>query len=630
MHELSTSFSGSMFGLLVAWACSACTTVPLCEMPEYQDQCRAGDGSTESESSMGDGDGDGGSQLPDAPENLTLSYAPIKQFRFTWTAIPGLWAETYQLLERENPEADYVPVGPVTDAMETSLTVPLHLRARASYVVRACNQYGCTDSAAVDVVGMLEAAVGYVKASNSNLEDVFGRHVALSGDGHTLAVGAIWEDSNATGIDGYQVDNSAQYAGAVYVFVRDAQNQWSQQAYIKASNTEWGDEFGWNVALSDDGNTLAVGSWGEDSAATGIDGNQADNTAIDAGAVYVFVRDDQNQWSQQAYVKAFNTHEDDGFGFGGIALSGDGNTLAVGAPKKSSNQLLEVGAVYVFVRNVRSEWSQQAYVKASNLGVGDLFGCSVGLSDDGDTLAVGAWAEDSDETGINPVNEGSNLAPNSGAVYVFLRNEQNTWAQQAYVKASNTNTDDVFGEGLALSGDGHTLAIGAYGEDSNASGIDGDQGNNSFTDAGAVYVFVRNDQNTWSQQAYIKSSNPGVADVFGSNGLALSKDGNTLAVSAMGEASAATGIDGAEINESDDDAGAVYVFLRDEQNQWSQQAYVKASNTGADDLFGREVALSDDGHTLAVGAHGEDSNATGIGGEQLDNSMVDAGAVYLY
>ncbi|HEX7841343.1 MAG TPA: hypothetical protein VF469_27885 [Kofleriaceae bacterium] len=62
----------------------------------------------------------------------------------------------------------------------------------------------------------------------------------------------------------------------------------SPQAYVKASNTGAGDAFGHGIALSGDGSTLAVGAVGEDSAATGINGNQADNSASRAGAVYVF------------------------------------------------------------------------------------------------------------------------------------------------------------------------------------------------------------------------------------------------------------------------------------------------------------------------------------------------------
>jgi len=61
-----------------------------------------------------------------------------------------------------------------------------------------------------------------------------------------------------------------------------------QKAYIKGSNNEAFDEFGSSAALSRDGRTLAVGARGEDSGARGINGNQADNSVKEAGAVYVF------------------------------------------------------------------------------------------------------------------------------------------------------------------------------------------------------------------------------------------------------------------------------------------------------------------------------------------------------
>jgi trimeric autotransporter adhesin len=67
-----------------------------------------------------------------------------------------------------------------------------------------------------------------------------------------------------------------------------------RRAYAKASNTDDTmplapeDNFGCAVALNRDGNTLAVGAFGEGSAATGIHGNQNDNSASSAGAVYLY------------------------------------------------------------------------------------------------------------------------------------------------------------------------------------------------------------------------------------------------------------------------------------------------------------------------------------------------------
>src|SRR5881396_2445279 len=93
--------------------------------------------------------------------------------------------------------------------------------------------------------------------------------------------------------------------------------------------------------------------------------------------------------------------------------------------------------------------------------------------------------------------------------------------QIAYIKASNTKMDDHFanggtleGHGVAISGDGSTLAVGAPYESSGARGIDGNQNDNSVYNAGAVYIFVQQNNN-WSQQAYIKASNPGQSYKFG-------------------------------------------------------------------------------------------------------------------
>src|SRR5581483_1146048 len=99
----------------------------------------------------------------------------------------------------------------------------------------------------------------------------------------------------------------------------------------------------------------------------------------------------------------------------------------------------------------------------------------------------------------------------NGAVYVFTRSG-GTWSQQAYLKASNTGVSDYFGYSVSLSGD--TLAVGAPGESSNATGVNGDQLNDSAENSGAVYVFTRS-SGTWSQQAYLKASNTEAFDEFG-------------------------------------------------------------------------------------------------------------------
>lgn len=397
-------------------------------------------------------------------------------------------------------------------------------------------------------------------------------------------------------------------------------------AYLKASNAKKDDQFGFVVALSADGNTMAASSTAESSAAKGSNGNQADHSALNAGAVYVFVRSG-GAWVQQAYLKASNAKEGDQFG-SSLALSNDGNTLAVGAVGEpssatgiNSNQadtsMPGAGAVYVFTRT-SGAWSQQAYVKASNTGEksdGDQFGYSIALSGDGNTLAAGAISEDSAASGING-NQADNSADSAGAVYVFSRSG-GAWSQQAYVKPWNTNgRGNLFGYSVGLSGNGDTLAVGAYDEERGK---------------GAAYIFTRTG-GAWAQQIRLMASNAEDGDSLGCS-IAISDDGNTMVAGAFDEDSLLRGIqppnEGSNDAASDVSTGAAYVFVRN-GTAWSQQAFIKATNTRLNDQFAWALALSRDGNTLAVGAHLEDSGASGLNGNQEDASAEDSGAAYVY
>jgi hypothetical protein len=460
------------------------------------------------------------------------------------------------------------------------------------------------------------AQQAYLKASNTNEDDLFGWAVAVSGD--TVVVGAWGEDSSATGVNGDQADNSAENAGAAYVFVRNGAT-WSQEAYLKASNAEAGDYFGSSVAVS--GDTIVVRGRAEASGATGINGDETDNSAENAGAAYVFVRSGAT-WSQEAYLKSSNMDAGDKFG-GSVAVSGD--TIVVGAYEESSsaigingdeadNSAENAGAAYVFVRS-GTTWRQEAYLKASNTAAGDNFGFSVEIS--GDTVVVGAWGEDSSATGING-DEADNSVNSAGAAYVFVRSGT-TWRQEAYLKASNTAAGDNFGWSVAVSGD--TVVVGARLEDGGSTGVNGDEANKLARHSGAAYVFVRSGT-TWSQEAYLKASNTDAddagelsSDYFGQS---VAVSGNTVVVGAYREDSSATGIDGEGYDNSAKNAGAAYIFVR-RGSTWRQEAYLKASNTDGGDHFGQSVAVS--GDIVVVGAPDENSSATGINGSEVNNSI---------
>ncbi len=326
--------------------------------------------------------------------------------------------------------------------------------------------------------------LAYLKASNADGSDHFacggslpghiGNALAISGDGNTMAVGAPHESSATRGINGNQDDNSLYNSGAVYVYVRSG-DDWTQQAYIKASNAGQSDMFGLSLSLSGDGNTLAVAAPWEASGATGVNGDQNDNSIPQAGAVYVFAR------------------LADGSTLAAGAVSEDSKTAGVNGAQ-ADDSAFSSGAVYVFTKTDNA-WAQQAYIKSGNSGGGDLFGYGVGLSADGSTIAAGAGDEACLNGGINPSGCDVETFPehlaagSAGAAYIWVRSG-GTWTEQAFIKASNPNLEDWFAARLALSSDGRTVAVGARMENGAATTVNGDQNDNEAGQSGAVYVFV--------------------------------------------------------------------------------------------------------------------------------------------
>ena len=258
-----------------------------------------------------------------------------------------------------------------------------------------------------------------------------GTSVALSADGNVLATGYAREENSAAGIDGPCCDRGLPASGSVRVLSRDISGAWTQDAYIKASNPGALDRFGTTVALSADGRTLAVGAIGEASGATGINGDQFDDSKPNSGAVYIFDRE-STSWTQNAFVKPSNTTLSQTFG-GDLALTSDGSRLVVGSPLEISN-------------------------------------------------ARGVDGDDKNRS-----------ASGAGAAYLFESDSAGTWSQIRYIKSSNTGfitgENDNFGVALDISADGSLLAVGASGEDSSSAGIGGDQENNNTVDSGAVYIY---------------------------------------------------------------------------------------------------------------------------------------------
>lgn len=414
---------------------------------------------------------------------------------------------------------------------------------------------------------------------------------------------------------------------------------WNQEAYIKAVNADAQDNFGLSVSIS--GDLLAVTSMEDSNQTTITNGTTAslNNSAWDSGAVYIYVRTGVN-WVQEAYIKAANAGQQDNFG-SSISLNRD--RLAVGAPNEASNVTtitngttasinnsnFGAGGVYVYKRT-GSTWAQEAFIKASNNNAQDNFGWSVSLH--GDTLAVGAPAEDSSQTTITNGSGAAstdNSLSDSGATYIYRRTGT-TWDQEAYIKASNADSGDSFGYAVSIHQD--TLAIGAFREDStdtiitNGSTASSDD---SGYNTGAVYVYRRSGV-SWAQEAFIKPSNPDDDDRFGAN---LIVEGNVLVVGAPYEASDETTITNGAMASADNSyyqSGAIYIFERTGLN-WAPTAYIKPSNNHEEFLFGNALDLS--GNTLAVGTDHDQSNQITITNgptASLDTSTYEAGAVFVY
>jgi hypothetical protein len=188
-----------------------------------------------------------------------------------------------------------------------------------------------------------------------------------------------------------------------------------------------------------------------------------------------------------------------------VAISGDGNTIVAGANDEDSlftgvvadptagahdaNRDTSVGAAYVFTRDAAGKWSQQAWFKAINARKNDQYGTSIAISADGNTVAVGSMfgAGAGGSKGVN-ADPNDDSQSGSGSAYLYTRTG-NAWAAAAYVKATNARTSAQFGNSVALSADGKTLAVGSYRETSAAKGVNGNQADTSAPEAGAVYIY---------------------------------------------------------------------------------------------------------------------------------------------
>ena len=331
---------------------------------------------------------------------------------------------------------------------------------------------------------------------------------------------------------------------------------------LLASDGKATDYFGWSLAISNDGTTALVGAY------------MTDDTASNSGSVYVYTRVGTT-WVYQTELHAGDPQATDYFGYS-VALSADGNVAAVGAYMEDQGGS-NAGAVYIYNR-VGTTWTQFQKFIASGSTASAYFGYSLSFNSTGTTLLIGAY----------------NANATKGQAYLFMLFAWG-WAQLSTLLPNDPVNGVMFGSDVALSADGLTAFVGAYGVDTGK------------TDAGAVYVFSMPDPNNiywWTQNAKFQAPTVTAKDAFG-RCLALSYDGTVLAVGAYNTVAGS------------DTSGSVYIFTKT-AGVWTAKYKLTASDRTSGDYFGQSIAINATGTALIVGAYADDNKGT------------DSGSVYLF
>ncbi len=389
-------------------------------------------------------------------------------------------------------------------------------------------------------------------ASDKAVDDAYGQSVSVSGN--YAIVGAYLEDEDASG------GGSMSGAGSAYFLERDQDGNWAEVQKVVSSDRTAGDKFGFSVSIS--GNYAIVGASGEDNDLNG------GGLAFDAGSAYLFKRDDDGNWAELHKIVASDRAAQDLFGF---SVSISGSFAVIGAysedhdPNGGDAKSL-AGSAYIFKNDGSDTWSQIQKIVASDREPGDRFGFSVSI--DKDRLISGAYFEDHDASGNNPVDE-------AGSAYIFEKDGSDTWNEVQKIVAPERFDDDNFGRSVSISGN-YAIA-GAHMEDQDAS-----EGSNKV-DAGSAYIFERAGNGVWSLEKKAVASNRTAGDNFG---ISVSISNNNAVIGAW---------------HADSDAGASYVFKRNGSGNWNEDQVLSASDKASGDRFG--VAGSISNGFILVGAH---------------------------
>jgi len=347
-------------------------------------------------------------------------------------------------------------------------------------------------------------------------------------------------------------------------------------------------QYGRRSKISSDGNTIVLSSSGV--------GGRADSSV--GGQAYIYVTSDGGTtWTLQYTFSPTQSTTAQYYGVGdSLAISADGNTIAVAHSDYTDGSITYAGRVFVLSRTGTTWSTQQTLMRSGTNQQYQYYGKTIDLSDDGNTLAVG-----SNRGGTNDSGNRQNTAPyNAGEVSILTRSGT-TWTEQTVFSGSDSVANDQFNY-VCLSGDGNTLAVAAP----NHSGV--------ANDAGKIYIYKyngtswansvgSNEEHTITTSNYAGGESHILSDHMGrvqgwntqgagggssNNALSLSYNGNTFAFGAM----------------ANHYGGYVNVWTRSGSTWTHQQHFQSATWISNTAMFGT-VTLDASGNKLLVGAMGE-------------------------
>lgn len=297
--------------------------------------------------------------------------------------------------------------------------------------------------------------VQILRPPSSSPSEELGQRVAMSGRRAVVTTGTSTRSGDP---------------GKAYVFERKGENMWEQTAVLRASNGSaegeyGGDNFGDAVAL--EGDYIVIGAHREDGPSDRIP---------NAGAAYVFERQEKGDWEELQILRAHNA---DGQDYFGTSVAMEGKQLFVGADGEDgpTDDQTDSGAVYVFQLGSSGDWKPHQLLRLSDTSRTNV-GSSLAI--DQDRAVVGAFYADGPEEGMK----------RTGIAYVLKRSRTGHWQKDGLLYASNAVRDaklhedntayhPYFGNTVALSDS--LIVVGANGSDVGPTG--------PAEDVGAVYLY---------------------------------------------------------------------------------------------------------------------------------------------